>query len=313
MNNRLHADNAIAAGALSKSPYENLTRNSEEHAERGHPNQYDITSVISRHVYVEKTLVINPQRSPENEKVTHPPQSPRTRIRTTVRDQYSKDQGELSNQLAILNDYETVEAIQLRNTSPNIQRRKFLTPSQQLNKFSNLNNLVMSGQTMGSTSQNESPHKFILPLNDSSGLTDLMLSLEKEFSSSLSAFRNADRSSELRKEDSWISDEYNNDLPESERDLHLSITNEGSTKDECIRTSLGNEIRRESDRTESFIRHKTCDSELNKIRAEKSTWLSVMSKIKSGVHNIEQQEEEILREVGISIRELRTKICHNLL
>lgn len=281
-NNRLHVENS---GSLSKSPYENLSRQAEDNK-----GEYDITSVISRHVYVENTLIINPQRSPDGEKPIHPPQSPRTRIRTTCRDQqHIKDQSDISNQLAILNDYDSVDSIQLRNTPANIQRRKFLTPSQQLNKFSNLNNLVMA--------ESISPiegDKFILPLNDSKDLNDLMDSLEKEFSTSLSEFRNSSKSSEcngVKKEDSWLNDELNNDLPESERDIHVMVNSEEKKKCEEAK-----EIRSEEN-GESFRRHKKVDAEVNKMKGERSKWLNVMSKLKSDVHDIEQQEEEILREV----------------
>ena len=248
--------------------------------------QYDISSVVSKHVYVENTLVINPQN---HEKVI-PPQSPRTRIRTTVRDQSKEATNHALRKLSGFDDYDTADPVKYRDISPNMQNRKYLTPSQQLNKFSNLNNLVCSDEE---TMEN---FKFILPLDNAKDLTDLMTSLEKEFSATLSELEEADKNTrgitELTKkeqmmtqrEESWANDELNDDLPESERDILRVKNNENAKENLC--------------ETESFLRQKKPSVDWGKLKVEKSTLLGIVTRLKSDINNLEQQEEEVLREVN---------------
>lgn len=267
VNNKLQLD---PSDSSTKSPYENLTKVDP---------QYDVTSVVDRHVYVENTLVINHQN---NEKVNSP-HSPRTRIRTTVRDQFSRDHIDSIHQSTGFEDYDTADPVKYRDPSPSMQTRKFLTPSQQLNKFNNLSNLILPGQkTEGDTLNN-----FKSSLDQPKDLSELMMTLEKEFSATLSEFRNSDKSNcsstEVRKEDSWMSDELNNELPESERDIHLAKKMEKNAE--------------ETAKTESFLRQKKPRVDWGKLKVEKSTWLGIVTRLKSEINNLEQQEEEILREV----------------
>ncbi|KAL0273806.1 UNVERIFIED_CONTAM: hypothetical protein PYX00_006393 [Menopon gallinae] len=238
-------DSAIA----SRSPYENLSK----------PGKEDYDVLVSKRVYVENTLVIKPQDGD-----LPSPQSPRTRIRTTV--QSPKDQTDVANQLAIMCDYDTVDPIKPRNASPNIQRRKFLTPSQQLTQFNNLSELVHEEKKQ----------------NGENDLNDLMKRLEIEFSNSLSEFQ--------AKKEEFSADE----LPESER--HINEKPDDST--ESAKNSTETVAPEESTpKQESFMRQKKKDDEMGRMKVEKSTWMGIITRLKSEIQSVEQQEEEILREV----------------
>ncbi|EEB10687.1 conserved hypothetical protein [Pediculus humanus corporis] len=160
--------------------------------------QYDISSVVSKHVYVENTLVINPQN---HEKVI-PPQSPRTRIRTTVRDQSKEATNHALRKLSGFDDYDTADPVKYRDISPNMQNRKYLTPK-------------------------------------------------------------------------------------SERDILRVKNNENAKENLC--------------ETESFLRQKKPSVDWGKLKVEKSTLLGIVTRLKSDINNLEQQEEEVLREIKMEM------------
>ncbi|KAK6622782.1 hypothetical protein RUM43_008625 [Polyplax serrata] len=259
--------------STSKSPYENLSKPENQ-------DHYDVSSVVNRHVYIENnSLAISPHAGEK----AMTPQSPRTRIRTTVRDQACNEHGNATKQLPGFDDYDTADPIKFRDPSPNVNQRQYLTPSQQLNKFNNL-----SGLMSPSGEHNENQGKFILPLDhdqETKDLSDLMVALEKEFTATLTELNESDKNTEITsKGDSWIND----DLPESDRDIHIVNNGHDNTKET-------------DDKPKSFLREKKTGMDWGKLKVEKSTWLGIVTRLKSDINNLEQQEEEVLRELKMEM------------
>lgn len=229
-------------------------------------------------MYVENTLVI------EASDIERPPQSPRTRIKTSLRD-LTVD-GSRSKQETIdsdlFSDYDSVDPVQRRHFSPNLQRRQYLTPSQQLTKFSE----IMAEPVSSPETPDE---KFILPLGDASDLSDVIDKFDREMSLSVNGGN-----------ESRISHDGGNDLPESERDLHIIFPKENGQDRRMPKNKKKNEARDKPKRgleLVSFLRPKRMDPEEIALRAEKDKLVEIVGSIKANVQNIQQQEEEILRDV----------------
>lgn len=181
-----------------------------------------------------------------------------------------------------------------RHFSPNLQRRQYLTPSQQLTKFSQ----VMAEPQQPVSSPETPDDKFILPLGDTCDLSDVMLKFEKELSNSMYVNGSPEVS---RGSESRISQDVGNDLPESERDLHIILPKlENGHEKKVVRKKKeekSRERQRKGAELPSFLRPKKCDPEEMALREEKERLVHTVGTLKANVHSIQQQEEEILREV----------------
>lgn len=186
----------------------------------------------------------------------------------------------------LFSDYDSVDPVQRRHFSPNLQRRQYLTPSQQLTKFNEI-------MTEPIPSPETPDDKFILPLGDASDLSDVIDKFDREMSLSMNG---SARGSESR-----ISQDGGNDLPESERDLHIIFPKQKEDRRMPKNRKKSDDKAKDKPKRGlelvSFLRPKRMDPEEIALRAEKDKLIEVVGSIKANVQNIQQQEEEILRDV----------------
>jgi len=284
------------------------------------PNQLDVT--VQRHVYVENTLVI------ETSDFDKTPPSPRTRIKTSFRD-FPKVESDST---------ETIDSIERRQFSPNLQRRAFLTPSQQLTKFNEIlcetpetpedkfilpldtsdlsDVLIKFDNELSHSSYNGTKNSDIHLLynNDQSissynGATDqnLTVKLDKEHSSSISSYNgatsgkyNKEHNSSYNMAESRIVQDVGNDLPESERDLHIilpKIEDKGKVNPKKKVVDRKMKEKRRGVELQNLLRPKKMDPEEAKLREEKEKLLMATGSLKNEIQQLVQQDDDVLREV----------------
>ncbi|XP_049950231.1 pleckstrin homology-like domain family B member 1 isoform X2 [Schistocerca serialis cubense] len=216
------------------------------------------------------------------------PQSPRTRIKTiaTTKDHNISREMEdtAENRLALSNDYDFVSSLS------QIQNYQNGTVPQTANQ-AEANSKIMSSNIEEGQKPFERD-KFILPLengcSDSSPADSVDMHVHKEqpnFSNQNGEAR--DNVSEMEKN---MSLDNKTDIPRTDRSSSHAFTQFNQRNNEADRTEKESQIQQQ---------RRTTKDEGDALRKERSKLLASMSGIKRKITEIEQQEEELLRELEL--------------